>query len=115
MREQGTDKYIKAIKAAGIDYSMKTLPFHTEAKEGVTFNLKVNAVKEPWKFGLKSGKFEITREQLIAMINAPKVIVENMDVCIPKGAFSIPRSKKFDANIKMRLETDGTVEIMGGK
>lgn len=108
------ENYIDVIKSASINYNFKQFP--VKGLENVSVVLDMKSGSKPKTFGMKSGTIDISISDVRNIFETypfcPTVKLEGVD----KGTkISIPRELGVAVNLALCLETDGEIDIMGGK
>lgn len=103
---------LDAIKSASLIYESTKLPLHFPENSPVRFKISLYGETEPaTEFGLDKGEIIVNPEKLMTAYP----ICPDVNLIIPKTSFSITRDMGISLDIAVRLKTDGTVKIFGGK
>lgn len=103
---------LDAIESASLIYESTKLPLHFPENSPVRFKISLYGETEPaTEFGLDKGEIIVNPEKLMTAYP----ICPDVNLIIPKTSFSITRDMGISLDIAVRLKTDGTVKIFGGK
>lgn len=103
---------VDAIESASLIYESTKLPLHFPENSPVRFKISLYGETEPaTEFGLDKGEIIVNPEKLMTAYP----ICPDVNLIIPKTSFSITRDMGISLDIAVRLKTDGTVKIFGGK
>ena len=103
---------LDAIESASLIYESTKLPLHFPENSPVRFKISLYGETEPaTEFGLDKGEIIVNPENLMTAYP----ICPDVNLIIPKTSFSITRDMGISLDIAVRLKTDGTVKIFGGK
>lgn len=103
---------LDAIESAFLIYESTKLPLHFPENSPVRFKISLYGETEPaTEFGLDKGEIIVNPEKLMTAYP----ICPDVNLIIPKTSFSITRDMGISLDIAVRLKTDGTVKIFGGK
>ncbi len=103
---------LDAIESASLIYESTKLPLNFPENSPVRFKISLYGETEPaTEFGLDKGEIIVNPEKLMTAYP----ICPDVNLIIPKTSFSITRDMGISLDIAVRLKTDGTVKIFGGK
>ena len=103
---------LDVIESASLIYESTKLPLHFPENSPVRFKISLYGETEPaTEFGLDKGEIIVNPEKLMTAYP----ICPDVNLIIPKTSFSITRDMGISLDIAVRLKTDETVKIFGGK
>ena len=111
------DKFLEAIEYISINYSCIHSPIYSKRDDIIKLVIDMDGPegsKAEQSYNLMEGKFS-WRYADIETVLKTYPLQPTMNIKINKGEFSIPRIVDFDLSLEMELETDGTIELTGGK
>ena len=114
---QDIDKFLEAIEYVSINYSCIHSPIYSKRDDIIKLVIDMDGPDGPkaeQSYNLLEGKFS-WRYADIETILKTYPLQPAMNIKINKGDISIPRIVDFDLSLEMELETDGTIELTGGK
>ncbi len=110
--------FTQAIESCGIEYTSKALPFY--ADPSIEIKVKMTPSSEEKTFKVSGDTMMISRDEVNEILGPSSYPFgpDKMKIAISipgKALFSLQRELALDLNVALMLNTDGSIDVMGGK
>jgi len=109
----GLGEQSDVIESCGFEYETKQAPFYSDPDMQLQLEILPGEVKTK---NFKSGEAIVSTSGITKMFSAESYPYSpKISLCVPPRAeFSIPREMKLEMKITLVINTNGTIDVMGG-